>query len=403
MSEPLKQPNLTPNPEWAKLPLFDRSGWRRLPFGAFAESVNERVEPANAADEIYVGLDDLDSGSLHIRRWGKGSDVIGTKLRFRQGDLIFGRRRAYQRKLAVAEMDGICSAHALVVRAKPEFVLPEFLPFLMMSDKFMNRAVEISVGSLSPTINWTALKLQEFDLPPLDQQRRFAEILWAVDEATEGYEKSEASYLNAIESVRRHHFTESTKQHTLVSVRDVGRWFSGKTPSRDKDEFWNGAFPWVSPKDMKSPVINDAEEHLSEAGRKESVIVSSGCLLLVIRGMILAHSFPLGITQREVAFNQDMKALAPYESHSVDYLFNWFKWATPAILSRISDSSHGTKRLAMDDLFEMKVPLLSLVEQQKFVERIKELDESHKVIRNSAERLRLFSSVFLNSIFKVSQ
>ena len=99
--------------------------------------------------------------------------------------MIFGRRRAYQRKLAVAEFDGICSAHAMVVRARPEVVLPEFLPFLMMSDRFMNRAVEISVGSLSPTINWTTLKLEEFDLPPLDQQRRIAEILWAVNDALE--------------------------------------------------------------------------------------------------------------------------------------------------------------------------------------------------------------------------
>src|SRR5579863_3791307 len=164
-------------PSWLK-----RKEWKRLPFGTFAESVNERVEPADAADEVYVGLDDLDSDSLHIRRWGKGSDVIGSKLRFRKGEIIFGRRRAYQRKLAVAELDGICSAHAMVVRAKTEFVLPEFLPFLMMSDRFMNRAVEISVGSLSPTINWTTLKLEEFDLPPLDQQRRIAEVLWAVDE-----------------------------------------------------------------------------------------------------------------------------------------------------------------------------------------------------------------------------
>ena len=148
----------------------------------FAQSVNERVEPSQAGDEIYVGLEHLDPQDLHIRRWGKGSDVIGTKLRFRKGDLIFGRRRAYQRKLAVAEFDGICSAHAMVVRAKPDVVLPEFLPFLMMSDRFMNRAVEISVGSLSPTINWSTLKLEEFALPPLDQQRRIAEILWAVDE-----------------------------------------------------------------------------------------------------------------------------------------------------------------------------------------------------------------------------
>jgi len=141
--------DLVPNADWASLPLFDRTVWTRLPFGEFAQSVNERVEPANAADEIYVGLDDLDPGCLQIRRWGKGSDVIGTKLRFRKGDIIFGRRRAYQRKLAVAEMEGICSAHAMVVRARREKVLPEFLPFLMMSDRFMNRAVEISVGSLA--------------------------------------------------------------------------------------------------------------------------------------------------------------------------------------------------------------------------------------------------------------
>ena len=104
--------NLVPNPDWASLPLFDRSGWKRVRFGDFAQSVNERVEPADAAEEIYVGLDDLDLRSLHIRRWGKGSDVTGTKLRFQKGDIIFGRRRAYQRKVGVAEFDGICSAHA---------------------------------------------------------------------------------------------------------------------------------------------------------------------------------------------------------------------------------------------------------------------------------------------------
>lgn len=165
------------NPDWASLPLFDRTGWTRMAFGDFAESIGERAEPKDAAEEIYVGLEHLDSQSLHIQRWGKGSDVTGTKLRFRKGDIIFGRRRAYQRKLAVAEFDGICSAHAMVVRAKPERVLPEFLPFLMMSDRFMNRAVEISVGSLSPTINWTTLKLEQFNLPPLEQQRRIADLL----------------------------------------------------------------------------------------------------------------------------------------------------------------------------------------------------------------------------------
>ncbi|MBM4431721.1 MAG: restriction endonuclease subunit S [Chloroflexi bacterium] len=203
--------------------LFTRRGWRTVPFGEFVTAVNERVEPSEAADEIYVGLEHLDPQDLHIRWWGKGSDVIGTKLRFRKGDLIFGRRRAYQRKLAVAEFDGICSAHAMVVRARPDMVLPEFLPFLMMSDHFMNRAVEISVGSLSPTINWTTLKLQEFALPPLDQQRRIAEMLWAVDEGLQRWRSVEQDLRQlrlsyAVESYGLHNsFRHGGKAQGLLS------------------------------------------------------------------------------------------------------------------------------------------------------------------------------------------
>ena len=207
------------NPDWAKLPLFDRTGWKHLPFGAFAESVNERVEPSDAADEIYVGLDDLDPQNLHIRRWGKGSDVIGTKLRFRKGDIIFGRRRAYQRKLAVAEFDGICSAHAMVVRARPELVLPEFLPFLMVSDRFMKRAVEISVGSLSPTINWKTLKLEEFDLPPLEQQQRIAELLWALDDSVKSGDTLHESLRTARTAYTDRLFGDAEKRRKGAQVK----------------------------------------------------------------------------------------------------------------------------------------------------------------------------------------
>lgn len=160
-------------------------GWRMVRFDELAQMVNERVDPSETDADIYVGLEHLDPDSLKLRRWGTPSDVIGDKLQFRKGDIIFGRRRAYQRKLAVAKFDGICSAHAMVVRANTETVDPEFLPFLMQSDLFMQRAIDISVGSLSPTINWKTLRIQEFPLPPKDEQRRIAEILWAADEAVE--------------------------------------------------------------------------------------------------------------------------------------------------------------------------------------------------------------------------
>ena len=151
-------------------------------FDQMATLINDRVDnPAESGVERYVGLDHLDADSLRIRRWGEITDVESTKLRFQPGDIIFGKRRVYQRKLAVADFEGICSAHAMVLRAKANVALPEFLPFFMQSDRFMERALAISVGSLSPTINWTTLAAEEFVLPPIEEQRRLVAALSATE------------------------------------------------------------------------------------------------------------------------------------------------------------------------------------------------------------------------------
>ncbi len=152
-------------------------------FDQIAENINVRVMPDDTNLNRYVGLEHLDPESLKLRRWGSPNDVIGQKLHFWKGDIIYGKRRAYQRKVAVADFEGICSAHAMVLRTKTNVCLPEFLPFFLQSELFHQRALEISVGSLSPTINWTTLAKQEFPLPPLDEQRRIADLLWAADEA----------------------------------------------------------------------------------------------------------------------------------------------------------------------------------------------------------------------------
>jgi type I restriction enzyme S subunit len=175
--------------------------WRRFRFAEIAESITERVDdPSTAGVDRYVGLEHLDPGSLFISRWGSPTDVEATKLRFDVGDIIFGRRRAYQRKVAVADFRGICSAHALVLRARPTVAAPEFLPFFVQSDVFFDRALAISVGSLSPTINWETLARQEFELPPLDEQQRMAALLWALEQARRAGNALSSSLIELIRS-----------------------------------------------------------------------------------------------------------------------------------------------------------------------------------------------------------
>jgi type I restriction enzyme S subunit len=158
------------------------NGWRIYPFSEIADSITERVDDPSASGlEHYVGLEHLDPDTPRISRWGTPSDVEATKLRFYPGDVIYARRRAYQRKLGVADWDGIASAHALVLRARPEVCLPGFLPFFLQSDQFHRRALDISVGSLSPTINWKTLSVQKFALPPTSDQVAIVELLGAFE------------------------------------------------------------------------------------------------------------------------------------------------------------------------------------------------------------------------------
>jgi len=193
----------------SKLP----DGWQILRFDQFAENIAERVDPTEADVEYYVGLEHLDPESLKIRRWGTPNDVKGTKLRFRKGDIIFGRRRFYQRKVAVTEFDGICSAHTLVLRARESVMLQALLPFFLQSKTFFQRAMQISVGSLSPTINWRTLARQEFAIPSLDEQRRIAEILWAAETAITQFEDA----LEQVRELRRSTLTELTTSGLAVS------------------------------------------------------------------------------------------------------------------------------------------------------------------------------------------
>jgi restriction endonuclease S subunit len=212
-------------------------GWKIYRFDQLAESINERVLPADANGLPYIGLEHLDSESLKIRRWGSPDEVEAQKLRFYTGDIIFGKRRYYQKKLAVADFDGICSAHAMVLRAKADIVLPEFLPFFMQSEMFFERAMSISVGSLSPTINWTALARQEFPLPPLDEQHRIAEILWANVKVMYAWEEVLHTLFKLRRSKLDHLFPEvgfEQENSSIVKLQDICRLQEGRGfPSSD--------------------------------------------------------------------------------------------------------------------------------------------------------------------------
>lgn len=156
-------------------------------FDQIAINSTAKKKPVEEDRFTYLGLEHLDSGSLKVTRYGSEVAPIGEKLIMRKGDVLFGKRRAYQKKVAIAPFDGIFSAHGMVLRPKEDVIDKEFFPLFISSDYFLDAAIKISVGSLSPTINWRDLKELEFELPDLDTQRRLAAVLWSMNETMDSY------------------------------------------------------------------------------------------------------------------------------------------------------------------------------------------------------------------------
>jgi type I restriction enzyme S subunit len=161
-------------------------------------------------------MEHLEPGSLHVRAWGNVADGTTFTRRCGPGQVLFGKRRAYQRKVAVAEFEAVVSGDIYVLAPKDDRLLPELLPFLCLSERFFQHAVGTSAGSLSPRTNWSSLASFEFDLPPLDQQRRIAEILWAVDEALQRAIALESSVVGARAATVEEHFNRSLENKLNV-------------------------------------------------------------------------------------------------------------------------------------------------------------------------------------------
>ena len=144
-------------------------------------------KPTDDDIKTYIGLEHLEAGSLCVTNYGSKVPIKGEKLLMTKGDILFGRRNTYLKRAAIAPHDGLFSAHGMILRPKEEVIAKEFFPFFIGSDYFFDAAIRISVGSISPTVNWGTLKVLEFMLPSIGEQKKLAKMLWAANEAQNAY------------------------------------------------------------------------------------------------------------------------------------------------------------------------------------------------------------------------
>ena len=164
---------------------IDKSTWIKVKLGDVVTEPRDTVKDFTKEQiDHVVGLEHIDAESIHLRRSANMDNSTTFTKKFKVGDVLFGRRRAYLKKAAQAKFSGICSGDITVMRVKKD-LLPELLPFVINNEKFFDYAVKHSAGGLSPRVKFKDLANYEFLLPPNDQQAKLAELLWAMDGVVE--------------------------------------------------------------------------------------------------------------------------------------------------------------------------------------------------------------------------
>ena len=167
---------------------INRSDWNLVKFGDVAIQQKKSVDRENTELTRYVKGEHMGSEDLHLREWGELTDeYLGPAFirKFEKGNILYGSRRTYLRKVVIAPFDGITSNTTFVIKANEKRIDERLLPFIMLSEGFAENSIRNSKGSVNPYINWKDIAEYEFLLPPKEQQAQLAELLWAMDEVTD--------------------------------------------------------------------------------------------------------------------------------------------------------------------------------------------------------------------------
>lgn len=350
-------------------------------FDQIAINSTEKKKPVEEDRFTYLGLEHLNSGSLKVSRFGSEVAPIGEKLIMHKGDVLFGKRRAYQKKVAIAPFDGIFSAHGMVLRPKEDVIDKDFFPLFISSDYFLDAAIKISVGSLSPTINWRDLKELEFELPDLDTQRRLAAVLWSMNETMDSYKELIAATDELVKSQFMEQFKElinhpdaCSKIEDECTVFADGDWIESKDQSEEGIRLIQtgniGNAQYLDKGERARYITEDTFDRLNCTEVKANDILISRLPDPVGRACIVPEGLGKCITAVDCTIVRLGSRILP--EYFIAYTLS------PLYMMQVASRETGStrKRISRKNLGILKIPVPTIAEQETFASVVRQSDKS---------------------------
>jgi type I restriction enzyme, S subunit len=381
--------------------------WKRVKFGEVVRRNTETCkDPASVGIERVIGLEHLEPGDLRVRSWGAVTDGTTFTNRVRPGQVLFGKRRAYQRKLAVADFDAICSGDIYVLEsANPSKLLPDLLPFICRTDSFFEHAVGTSAGSLSPRTNWTSLAEYEFALPPPQEQVRISALLSGATGVCRSHvdaaDAARQLFRGMLEDLLAHgterhasklvggaRYAETWPTAPLGSIAKVERGKFSHRP-RNLPQFFGGTYPFIQVGDIAASIgpLGPPTEFLTEEGVQYSRSFPAGTVLISITGAVLAKT---AITTQEIWTTDSIVGIRPNKSALPEFLEFVLRRLHPLLNGSLATKSTTQKNINLETLRPLLVPCPDIGIQREVVSHLLEAQATasrHQARAQQASRL----------------
>ena len=334
-----------------------------------------------------VGLEHLIPQEIKFSGYDVDTENTFTKT-FKKGQILFGRRRAYLKKAAIADFDGICSGDITVIEAIPGKVDPLLLPFIIQNDKFFDYAVSRSAGGLSPRVKWEHLKDYEFDLPPIEEQRILADKLWAAYRLKESYKKLLTATQEMVKSQFIEMYYNTHNKQTLESVCPIMN--KGITPKYVESSsvlvINQACIHWDGQR------LGNIKYHNEEIPVRKRILESGDVLLNATGNGTLGRCCVFICPSDNNTYINDGHVIALSTDRAVilpEVLNTYLSLndTQAEIYTQYVTGSTNQVDIVFSDIKKMKVPVPSMDEQILFVEVLTQADKSEFELRKSIEAI----------------
>lgn len=370
-----------------------KPGWKRVKLGDVVRHTKDRVDPATSGLERFVAGEHMDTDDLRIRRWGDiGGGYLGPAfhMRFKPGQVLYGSRRTYLRKVAVADFEGITANTTFVLEPQdPKVLLPELLPLVLQTAAFHEHSKRESKGSVNPYVNFSDLAWYEFALPPLEEQRRIANLCNAARGTLESWQQVADQARVVFGSAAREFFATPARG----CLGQVAKVSSGGTPSRARPEYWGPGVHWVKTAEINYQTILATEETITPLGLESSAakVMPRGTIVLAMygQGATLGRVARLGI---DAATNQACACIQP---QTVDADFLYYFLVSQYQELRASAKGATQPNLNLDMVRNLEIPDLTNHRQREVGRLLRELDGAAEVARARVTETTAFGNRLL--------